>query len=92
MALEQIQTRDIGKALDKIVSRGVRIHANRVLSTIKQAFNYAVSRGNIQHNPATSIRARDIGGIKKPRERVLSLNEIKKIFLDSDNHLFTNNK
>jgi integrase len=88
MSLEHIQTRDIAKALDKIVSRGARIHANRVLSTIKQAFNYATSRGAIQHNPATGIRARDIGGIEKPRERVLSLNEIKKIFLflDSDNH------
>jgi integrase len=86
--LEEIQTRDITKALDKIVSRGARIHANRVLSTIKQAFNYGVGRGTIQYNPATGIRARDIGGIEKPRERVLSLNEIKKIFLflDSDNH------
>jgi integrase len=88
MSLEQIQTRDITKALDKIVARGARIHANRVLSTVKQAFNYAVSRGALQHNPATGIRARDIGGIEKPRERVLSLNEIKKIFLflNSDNH------
>lgn len=88
MSLEKIQTRDITKALDKIVARGSRIHANRVLSSIKQAFNYAVSRGALQHNPATGIRARDIGGIEKPRERVLSLKEIKKIFefLDSDNH------
>lgn len=88
ISLDKIQTRDITKALDKIVSRGARIHANRILSTIKQAFNYAVSRGAIQHNPATGIRSRDIGGIEKPRERVLSLNEIKKIFLflDSNNH------
>lgn len=88
MSLEKIQTRDIAQALDKIVSRGARIHANRVLSTIKQSLNYAVSRGAIQYNPATGIRARDIGGIEKARERFLSLNEIKKIFLflDSDNH------
>jgi len=88
MPLDKIQTRDITKALDKIVARGSRIHANRVLSSIKQAFNYAVSRGAIQHNPAIGIRARDIGGIEKPRERVLSLDEIKKIFffLDNNNH------
>lgn len=86
--LDKIQTRDITKALDNIVSRGARVHANRVLSTLKQAFNYAVSRGTIQYNPTSGIRSRDIGGIEKPRERVLSLNEIKKvfIFLDSDNH------
>src|SRR5438045_8701505 len=74
------------KALDKIVARGAPIHANRVLSTLKQAFHYAVSRGSLPYNPAASIRARDIGGIEKPHERVLSMDEIKKIwlFLDSD--------
>lgn len=58
----------------------------RVLSTLKQAFNYAVGRGSMQHNPANNIRTRDIGGVEKPRERYLSLEEIKKIwlFLDSD--------
>lgn len=45
MELEKIQPRDITNALDKIVNRGSPIHANKVLSTLKQAFNYAVSRG-----------------------------------------------
>ncbi|STY28481.1 integrase [Legionella wadsworthii] len=45
MELEKIQPGDITKALDSIVNRGSPIHANKVLSTIKQAFNYAVSRG-----------------------------------------------
>jgi integrase len=86
MELEAIKTRDITKALDSIVKRGAPIHANRILSTIKQVFNYAVSRGSLQHNPATNIRTRDIGGVEKPRERVLNLEEIKTIwqFLDSD--------
>lgn len=88
LALEKIQTIDIAKALDKIVDRGAPVHANRVLSTIKQAFNYGVSRGNLQYNPASNIRTRDIGGIEKPRDRVLSLEEIKKIwrFLDSNDN------
>lgn len=40
----------------------------------------------MQHNPADNIRARNIGGLEKPRERFLSLEEIKAIwtFLDSD--------
>lgn len=86
LSLDKIQTIDIAKALDKIVDRGAPIHANRVLSTIKQAFNYGVSRGSLQYNPASNIRSRDIGGIEKPRDRVLTLDEIKKIwrFLDSD--------
>jgi integrase len=83
--LEKIQTLDIAKALDTIVARGAPVHANRVLSTIKQAFNYGVSRGNLPYNPASSIRARDIGGTEKPRERFLSMDEIKKVWLFLDN-------
>ncbi|AWN73461.1 site-specific integrase [Legionella anisa] len=87
MELEKIQPRDITNALDKIVNRGSPIHANKVLSTLKQAFNYAVSRGEMTINPAATIRSRDIGGIEKPRERFLTLDEIKALwlFLDSDN-------
>jgi integrase len=86
LELEDIQPIDITRALDKIVNRGAPIHANRVLSSIKQIFNYAVSRGSMQQNPAAHIRARDIGGLEKPRERFLTLNEIKILwhFLDGD--------
>lgn len=85
MEIEKVQPIDITKALDTIVQRGAPIHANRVLSSLKQAFNYAVSRGSMQQNPAANIRTRDIGGLEKPRERFLSLNELKKLwlFLDS---------
>lgn len=84
--LSKLQPVDISRALDVIVKRGAPILANRILSSLKQAFNYAVSRGNIHQNPATSIRSRDIGGLEKPRERFLTLEEIKTIwkFLDSD--------
>ena len=86
MELEKIQTRDITKALDVIVHRGAPVHANKVLSTLKQALNYATSRGELLVNPAANIRARDIGGLEKPRERFLTLEEIKLLwfFLDSD--------
>ena len=83
--LEKIQPIDLTQALDTIVQRGAPIHANRILSTLKQVFNYAVSRGSMQFNPAVNIRARDIGGLEKPKERYLSLEEIKTIwhFLDT---------
>lgn len=86
LELEKVKPTDITKALDVVVNRGAPIHANRILSSIKQAFNYAVSRGNILQNPASSIRARDIGGLEKPRERFLTMEEIKILwqFLDSE--------
>ncbi|MDF1827559.1 MAG: tyrosine-type recombinase/integrase [Legionellaceae bacterium] len=86
MDLDKLQPIDITQAMDSIVKRGAPIHANRVLATLKQAFNYAVSHGNITQNPASTIRSRDIGGLEKPRERFLTLEEIKRIwqFLDTD--------
>lgn len=67
--LNKIQTRDITGALDSIVKRGSPVHANKVLSTLKQAFNYAVNRGDLLINPAANLRARDIGGIEKPNRK-----------------------
>ncbi len=86
--IEELEAKDITKALDKIVSRGSNAHANKVLSTIKQVLNYAVSRGDLKANPAALIRARDIGGIEKPRERFLTNDEIKQLwhFLDEGKH------
>lgn len=84
--LTDLQTRDITIALDKIVMRGAGVHANRVLSSLKQLFNYAVSRGYMSQNPANNICAKDIGGHEKPRERFLTVDEIKTLlqFLDGD--------
>jgi len=86
LELDEIQTINITQSLDNIVNRGSRIHANRVLSTLKQAFNYAVNRGNASINPVANIKSRNIGGVEKPRERYLNLEEIKTIwcFLDND--------
>ena len=88
LELHKLQTRDITKVLDTIVKRGAPVHANKVLSTLKQVFNYAVNRGELHTNPAANLRARDIGGVEKPKERYLTLNELKTLwlFLESDQH------
>lgn len=90
-ALENLKTIDITETLDRIVKRGAPILANRTLSSFKQALNYATSRGYLLQNPAIGIRAKDIGGHEKPRERVLSLEEIPKIwsFLDGNGSLMS---
>ncbi|PWY54615.1 integrase [Legionella qingyii] len=86
--VEELKTKDITWSLDKIVNRGSPVHANKVLSALKQAFNYAVSRGELTVNQAANIRARDIGGVEKPRERHLTLDEIKQLwqFLNNGKH------
>ncbi|MCC5792097.1 MAG: tyrosine-type recombinase/integrase [Legionellaceae bacterium] len=88
--LHTLKTKEITIALDKIVNRGAPVHANKVLAALKQAFNYGVSRGDMLLNPAANIRARDIGGFEKARDRYLTLDEIKELwfFLDSEkNHI-----
>lgn len=84
--LEAIQTLDITTALKKIVDRDAPIHANRVLSSLKQLFNYAISQGHMRHNPAAVIRPKNIGGTERPRDRYLSVEEIKTLWRFLDSH------
>lgn len=87
--LDGVTTRQITIALEKIVDRGSFVHANKVLSTIKQMFTYALSKGIVEKSPVQGINSINIGGKEKPRDRNLSLREIKLVWqwLDvKDNH------
>lgn len=78
----------VTSSLDKIVKRGAPVHANKVLAALKQAFSYGVRRGTMTENPAMLLQARDIGGAEKPRDRYLTIDEIKTLllFLDSNSN------
>lgn len=86
--LEDITTRKLVLILEKIVERGANVHANKVLSTLKQMFNYGISKGIVNINPLQNTKAMDVGGKETPRERNLTMEEIKTIwlYLDSKNH------
>ncbi len=71
----------VTNALDQIVKRGAPVHANKVLAALKQTFSYGVRRGAMTENPAFLLQARDIGGIEKPRDRYLAINEIKELLM-----------
>jgi len=89
ITLKDVTTRKLTLALDKIVDRGSPVHANKILSSLKQMFNYAISKGiYIGSNPLIGTKANDIGGEEKPRERNLSMQEIAQVwlYLDSDKH------
>ncbi|MFK5984245.1 MAG: tyrosine-type recombinase/integrase [Pseudomonadota bacterium] len=80
LKLEEITTRQITLGLEEIVDRGANVQANKVLSTMKQMLNYAVSKGITERNPALLIKSKNIGGDKKPRDRVLTMDEIKLVW------------
>ncbi len=86
--LAKIKTRTLVLSLETIVERGAMSHANKTLSVMKQMFNYGISKGIIKDNPLRDIKSKVIGGVETPRDRVLSMDEIKEIlkFLDSDAH------
>ncbi len=86
--INEITTRIIKNGLDKMVDEGIGPTANKTLALMKQMFDYAVSAGVMEFNPASSIKARTVGGIEEARDRNLSFNEIKTLwlFLDSKQH------
>ena len=86
--LSNLTTRLLVLSLEDIVARGSKTHANKTLSTMKQMFSYAISKGIMKDNPLRDIKAKVIGGDETPRDRFLSMDEIKTIwcFLDNGKH------
>jgi hypothetical protein len=55
--LSTITTTTLVGVVDKVVDRGAKAHAGRVLSTIKQAFKWAQVRGYVELSPASPLDA-----------------------------------
>ncbi|MCO6060385.1 tyrosine-type recombinase/integrase [Pseudomonas sp. MOB-449] len=77
--LRDLDETDIHSVTDAMIDRGVNRIAQSVFSDMKQMFKYAVKRKIIKVNPAANIEKTDIGTETKPRERVLSLREIRQL-------------
>lgn len=55
------------------------VFANRMLTRWKDFFNYCEQCGYVQANPIAIVQRKFIGGKEKPRNRVLSWEEIEKL-------------
>ncbi|MFC3096175.1 site-specific integrase [Alteromonas sediminis] len=84
--LDEIDSRQIvTQVLDPIKRRAQTkekpdaggVQANKTLSLLKQAFDFGISRGLVNTNPLISIKKINVGGEEKPKDRYLSLDEIK---------------
>jgi integrase len=75
--LADITRGDIHKVLDSIVDRKAPITANRVLSWLKKLFAWAIDRDLVSADPCARIKP---PSIEKPRDRVLSDDEIKALW------------
>lgn len=62
------------------------VAANRCLSSWKLALKYAVERGYIERSPLENTTAAVAGGEEKSRDRVLTDDEIRALWIDQHDH------
>ena len=76
LRIAEVKPLDVDGMIRAIVDRGAPVMANRVLTTTKAVFDYAIRRHWIEQNPASAFRRIDAGGEEKARTRALSEDEL----------------
>lgn len=71
-------------ALQPIVKRGSPVQANKVLTLLKQIFNYGLELGYLETNPCAVLTKRSVGGREVSRNRVLNDQEIQAVWCGLD--------
>ena len=75
--LADFHRRDVNRCVDPILKRGSPIEAARAFEDLRAMLRWAVSRGDLDHNPIDCMKK---PATSKPRERVLTDNEIKELW------------
>ncbi len=81
MPLGLVTKRDVNNLIDKIIQDGSPVAANRVLAFIKRFFSWCRERDILEQSPAETIGP---PSREKIRDRVLTLDEIKSIWIACD--------
>ena len=85
--LGNIIARDITRAhlataLDTMTCKGIKEETRKALSTLNLMMDYALTRHLIEMNPARLLKPKDFAATaNKPRDRVLSLLELRRLWL-----------
>lgn len=79
--ISSITKRDMIAAVDAVKSRGSPSAAHHLLSYARRLFNYAVDRDLIEHSPCERLKAGSLIGRKVIRQRVLTDEEIKSLWI-----------
>jgi integrase len=84
--LGSILARDVTRvhlatALDAMTRKGIREETRKALSTLNLMMDYALTRHFIELNPARLLKPKDFAATaSKPRDRVLSLSELYRVW------------
>ena len=88
--LGNILARDITRAhlataLDAMIRKGIKEETRKALSTLNLMMDYALTRHLIDQNPARLLKPKDFAATaSRPRDRVLSLPELRRLWLALD--------
>lgn len=77
--LSEVRKGHIAAILDRIVDRGSKRMANRILTDLRQLFGFAISRDLMEIDPTARLKKSDFGGKEIPRERHLTQDEIREL-------------
>jgi integrase len=77
--LAELHKRDVNRVIDPILKRDSPIEAARVFEDLRALCRWATARGDMDSNPVEGMRK---PADSKPRKRVLSDAEIKKVWCD----------
>ena len=81
LKMADITTKDIRLVVNKVHNRGAGVMANRTLSCLSKMFAYAVSEEIVEENVCSRVKKKTA---ERSRERVLSHNEIKQLWVALD--------
>jgi integrase len=77
-----IKPRDVIELLDRIVSRGAKVSANRTATLLGRMFKFAIHRDIVETTPVQLLMRP--GGKEKRRKRVLSEGELRIFLIDPE--------
>lgn len=89
-SLADLYVRDVTRghlagALDAMVRKGIKEETRKALTTLNLMLDYAVTRHHIDANPARLLKPKDFAVTAgRPRERALSLPELRKFWAGID--------
>lgn len=76
--MNKVERRHLQEFIDKVAGKGTKVLANRYKAAISAFTSFAWKRGYIDHNIGAGLAKAP--GKEKPRDRVLSLNEVRAIY------------
>ena len=75
----------LSMALDAMIRKGIKEETRKALSSLNLMMDYGLNRHLIDQNPACLLKPKDFAATaNKPRDRVLSLSELHRLWLALD--------